>query len=271
MEFVKKHYEKILLSVVLAGLVGALVFLPFVIAADKAKMDEVKNNFLGGKATPLADLDLTRQDAVIQRLQAGAAGTGYDFNSTNKLFNPVEWVKYSDGSIHKIVTGLEFGGGAAVPTKITPLYTIVTLDSVTTNELSGARYTIGVERQAAASRVLRQKVRRYVSMDDPKAKDLFTLIKVMGDPVNPDQLVFKWADSGDSFNLSREKPLQRVDGYAVDLKYPPDPKQPPFVGKRLNDVICFGNDCYTIVDIKADEVILSAQSNQKKTILKYAP
>jgi hypothetical protein len=31
MDFVKKHYEKILLSVVLLGLVGALVFLPFLI------------------------------------------------------------------------------------------------------------------------------------------------------------------------------------------------------------------------------------------------
>ena len=37
MDFVKKHYEKILLTVVLLGLVGALVFLPFMIARRPAK------------------------------------------------------------------------------------------------------------------------------------------------------------------------------------------------------------------------------------------
>ena len=37
MDFVKKHYEKILLTVVLLGLVGALVFLPFLIASDQQR------------------------------------------------------------------------------------------------------------------------------------------------------------------------------------------------------------------------------------------
>ena len=32
MDFVKKHYEKIILSAVLLGVVGFLVFLPFVIS-----------------------------------------------------------------------------------------------------------------------------------------------------------------------------------------------------------------------------------------------
>ena len=38
MDFVKKHYEKILLGFVLLGLVGALVFLPFMIASDQQKL-----------------------------------------------------------------------------------------------------------------------------------------------------------------------------------------------------------------------------------------
>ena len=35
MDFLKKHYEKILLGVVLLGLVGAMVFLPFLILHDR--------------------------------------------------------------------------------------------------------------------------------------------------------------------------------------------------------------------------------------------
>ena len=37
MQFIKKHYEKILLGAVLAGLVGALVFMPFYISSDNEK------------------------------------------------------------------------------------------------------------------------------------------------------------------------------------------------------------------------------------------
>ena len=35
MDFLKKHYEKILLSVVLLGLVGALVFMAFIIPSEQ--------------------------------------------------------------------------------------------------------------------------------------------------------------------------------------------------------------------------------------------
>ena len=35
MDFIKKHYEKIMLGVVLLGLVGVLVFMPFLIPSDR--------------------------------------------------------------------------------------------------------------------------------------------------------------------------------------------------------------------------------------------
>ena len=57
------------------------------------------------------------------------------------------------------------GPEAVVVTKITPLYLILTLDSVETNvdnEL-GARYVIGVERQAAAARAAEQAAALCVS------------------------------------------------------------------------------------------------------------
>ena len=38
MDFVKKHYEKIILGAVLLGLVGALVFLPVLISGDQQKL-----------------------------------------------------------------------------------------------------------------------------------------------------------------------------------------------------------------------------------------
>jgi hypothetical protein len=264
MDFVKKHYEKVLLSVVLAGLVGALVFLPVIISADKQKQIDMKNQIINPSTKPLPDLDLTPQTAATARVQTPCS---YDFNTTNKLFNPLEWKKSADGTIFPIKPGHEIDASAAVITKIAPLYFTLTLDAVTTNEL-GARYTIGVERQAAPTRAMQQKTRRFVSVDDPK-KDLFTLLKISGEPENPDQLSFKLADTGETALLSRDKPFQRVDGYAVDLRY--DPERLAFAGRRVNATISFGGDSYTIVDIKPDAVVLLAQSNQKKTSLRYAP
>ena len=265
MDFVKKHYEKVLFGLVLAGLVGALVFLPFVIAADKQKLDDIANGIINPRANPLPDLDLTRQASATVRVQAPVS---YDFNPPNKLFNPLDWQKMTDGTL-KIKNDRNSGPGAAVVTKITPLYFTLTLDAVMTNQLI-PRYTIGIERQAAATRALQMKTRDFVSMGD-KPMRFFTLDHVVGDPVDPDQLVFKLKDTGETAIVQKDKPFRRVDGYAADLKYDHDSEKFSRAGLRVSATLSFGGDNYTIVDIKPDEVVLLAESNQKKTSLRYAP
>jgi hypothetical protein len=264
MDFVKKNYEKILLSVVLFGLVGALVFLPFIIAADKQKQEDMQSQILTGSVKALPDLDMTNENGALLRLQSPYQ---LDFDTTNKLVNPLEWQKTPDGRLFPIKKGNEVGVGAAIVTKITPLYFTLSLDSVATNDL-GARYDIGVERQAESNPALRRKQQRYVSADDRK-KDLFTLVEVKGAPENPDQLVFKLTDSGETVTVLKDKPFQRVDGYMADLKY--DPEKKTFNARRVGAMISFAGDDYYIVAIDASAVILSAQSNQKRTTLQFTP
>jgi hypothetical protein len=263
MEFVKKHYEKIILSAVLLGVIGLLVFLPFVISSDQAEQKQNAEQVISPRVEPLPPLDLARQTNASARL---ASRADFDFSTTNKLFNPVEWRKAPNGDLLKIKTGNEIAE-AAVVTKITPLYMAVTLDQVTTNE-TGVRYAIGVERQAAASPAMRRKIQRFVSLDDKK-KDVFTLLEVRGAPENPSELVLKLADTGETVSVSREKPFRRVDAYAADLKY--DLERKNFPGRRIGAPLSFGGEDYIVVAIDADEVILSAQSNQKHTTLRYAP
>jgi hypothetical protein len=264
MDFIKKHYEKILLSAVLLGLVGALVCMLFIIPADKQQLDDMSSQVINGTVKPLPDLDLTNENNALVRLQSLYQ---LDFDTTNKLFNPVEWQKTPDGKLIKIKNGNEVGVGAAVVTRITPLYLILSLDSVVTNDV-GARYGIGVEHQAASNPALRRKQSRYVSEDDRK-KDLFTLLEVKGAPENPDQLVLKLTDTGETATVSKDKPFQRVDGYAADLKY--DPEKKNFNTRRAGTMVSFGGEDYNIVAIDSSTVILSAQSNQKRTTLQYTP
>ena len=263
MEFVKKHYEKIILCAVLAGLVGALVILPFVISSDQEKIKEMGDRYTTPRVTPLPPLDLSREKSASQRVVSPA---NFDFISTNKVFNPVEWKKAANGDLIKIKTGNEVVE-AAVVTKITPLYLVITFDSVETNGVT-PRYGIGVEHQAAASPAQRRKQGRFVSVDDKK-KDAFTLMGIKGAPENPSELVLKLADTGEMISVTREKPYRRPDAYMADLKYEPEKKN--FPNRRVGAALSFGGQDYIVVAIDADEVILSAQSNQKHTTLRYAP
>jgi hypothetical protein len=263
MDFVKKHYEKIILCAVLLGVIGFLVFLPFVISHDQQEEKDMATTVISPRVAPLPSLDLTRQTNALERLLSPA---NFDFSTTNKLFNPVVWKKAQNGDLIKIKTGNEIVE-AAVVTKITPLYLVITLDQVVTNEL-GVRYIVGIEHQAAPYAAMRHKQQRFVSLDDSK-KDAFTLIQVKGAPENPDQLVLKLADTGETAVITPGKSFQRVDAYSADLKY--DPENKKFLNRRVGAPLSFGGEDYIVVAIDADEVIISAQSNQKKTTLRYAP
>jgi hypothetical protein len=263
MDFIKKHYDKIILSAVLLGVIGFLVFLPFVISHEQDALKEMAEKNINPPVKPLPPVDMARETNASQRVQSPA---GYDLSSTNKLFNPIEWVKTPDGTLIPIKTGGE-PAAAVVVAKISPLYFVVSFDSVETNGIS-PRYVIGIERQAAANPAMRRKTQRYVSLDDPK-KDAFTLIKAKGDPVNPDELDLKLSDTGDIVAVAPGKPYQRADAYAADLRY--DAEKKNFPARRQGSEISFAGGDYIVVAIDADEVILSDQSNQKKTTLRYTP
>jgi hypothetical protein len=263
MDFVKKHYEKILLGIVLLGLVGALVFLPFWILHDQTEAQRTREGITSQPVQPLLPLNLTEQSSAIQRLQSPYK---LNFETTNRLFNPVEWQKAMNGTLIKIESGREVGPQAVEITQISPLYSILTLDSMETNEF-GARYIIGVERQAAASPWQRTKRQHYATVGEKN--DTFTITAAKGPPENPTQLVLRLIDTGESATLSKDKPFRRVDGYKADLKYSPEGKN--WQDQRANDKLKFGGDDYIIVAISENEVIISAKSNQKKTTLTYNP
>jgi hypothetical protein len=263
MDFVKKHYDKIILGAVLLGVIGFLVFLPFVISHEQDALTDMVNNNINLPAKPLPPVDLTRETNISQRVQSPAE---FDFSSTNKLFNPVEWIKKPDGTLLKIKNGDEPAVDVVV-SNISQLNFVLSFDSVETNGTS-PRYVIGLEHQAAANPAMRRKTQRYVSLDDPK-KDAFTLIQAKGPPENPDELELKLADTGETVVIAPGKPYQHTDAYAADLRYDPDKKN--FPGRRVGSMISFAGGDYIVVAIDKDEVVLLNQSNQKKTTLRYAP
>ena len=262
MQFLKKHYEKILLGIVLAGLIGVLVFMLFYIQADKQAMDEAANGLINAPAKALPDLDLTTNSAAVTRLESPF---NLDFEKVNKVFNPFEWQKTPDGRL--IPKATSTGPQVAVVTNIAPLYLVLSLDSISTNDL-GARYIIGVEKQAAPTLAKQRKQLHYVTAGE-KPNDTFALLEVKGAPENPDALLIKLLDSGETISLMRDKPFRRVDAYKADFRY--DPEKKVFRGRRNGDKVSFGGADYLVFEVNQNELILSDQSNQKKTSLPFAP
>jgi len=198
-----------------------------------------------------------------------------DFSTTNKLFNPLLWQKDKSGSLIKVTTGHEIGIYAATVTKITPLYLIITLNAVETNGIA-PRYSVSIEDQTAAIPGQRRKRPHYVSKGETLTdrtvagkNEGFILTDIKGPPANPDELDLKLADTGEAGTLSKSQPFRRVDGYTADIKY--EHEKFSATGLRVGDHLAFAGDDYNVIAIDKNDVILLAQSNQKKYTLPYAP
>ncbi len=138
MEFLKKHYEKIVLCVVLLGLAGAAVWMRMAIERVPATLPPPPaggaSERRGGRGprgpggTPtITPIDMSTNEAALalatHPLTISLAG---DHN----LFNPVTWKRKSDGTLLKIV---KLGPDALVVTNITKLYTIIAYDHASGN------------------------------------------------------------------------------------------------------------------------------------------
>ncbi|MGA2246815.1 MAG: hypothetical protein ABSH48_17625 [Verrucomicrobiota bacterium] len=246
----------------LAGLIGVLVFMLFYISSDTDQMNSRRQDLTHPVVHPLTNLDMTLLDDTMAR-----ATTPYhlDLENTNRLLNPMEWQKSLDGTL--ILAASKTGLQVAVVTNIFPLYTIVWLDSVITNEL-GVRYVIKVQREAASAPSKRHPVTHYVSKDEKPNSD-FGLLEVKGPPENPSELVLKLEDTTEPVTIAKDRPYKRVDAFSADFRY--DPERKIFRGSRAGDKLSFGGVDYTVVDVHEHELILMDQSNQKKTSLPFAP
>jgi len=258
MDFIKKNWEKVLLGVVLVGLTVAVALLPLKIASEREALETKRNEIFPSKIQSLPPLDLSAPAAVLTRT---ASPLALDFSTGHRLFNPVLWQKTTDGRPLKVKSGNEVGPAAVEILGTTPLYTIISFDNIVTNE-TGARYAIGLERQAAPKVNDRKKRQTYASADTKTEQ--FTVVKVIGPEVNPEALMIDVVGTDAQVRLTRDKPFQRVDGYIADLKYAPETRT--WLKRRVGDKIQIAGEEYNIVAINETEVVFSAPSGKKTTV-----
>jgi hypothetical protein len=261
MDFLKKHYEKVLLGVVMLALAVAVGFLPVKIASEKRALEEMANSYRNPRVTELTNLNLTLEDAMLKRVAVPAQ---LDLSAPHRLFNPMPWQKAADGHLIKVGEA-NIGPNAIVITKMVPLYLTISLNDVTVLD-SGPRCKIGIENEAATSFRDRRK-EKYCKLGDKN--ETFSVREIKPLPSNPTNftVTVELNDNGKRATISKNKPFRRVEGYMVDLKYPPESKV--WTKRRVGDDLSFNGETYNIVAITENEVVLSAKSNQKKWTIKY--
>lgn len=255
MEFLKKNYEKVLLAVVLIGGTIVACLLPMIISSKRADLDNMIVNTVP-HVKELPKLDMTLEDTALQRQQGSFA---LDFTTKHNLFNPVTWKKEADGRLLKEVSGNEEGPEALEVTNIKPLLLEIKLTGP-----SAAGYSLSIQRDAAPREDLRHRS-SFISREHNT--DMLTLLDVKGPTNQPTQLVFEWNEAGDmkgdTITVGPDKPFRKIEAYSADLKYSPENKA--WSNQRVNSQLSFANAKYKIVAISPTNVVVLAESNNKKT------
>ncbi len=260
MQFLKRHYEKIILSIVLLGLATAAALMPIKVSTERQRMEERKQEIIGAKPGMYKPVNLSTNEKVLARVQSPVK---VQLFGQHNLFNPVKWQRRPDGTLIKIQRGDEIGMGAAQITAIQPLQLKVSFDEVSgTGE--DLKYTITMTRET--DRPVRKNIRKVGAKDK---NNLFAMHEVKGPPENPTEISIRVEGDKEPISLTKGNPYSRVIGYSADFAYPPE----NIVRKDLHekDTVTFAQETYNIVAINPGEVVFSAKSNGKTSTLKLNP
>lgn len=258
MEFLKKHYEKVILSVVLLGMAVAAAFLPLKVSQVREDLAQTTRSYDKPKIKPLPELDMATNRAVLSRVKSPEKTTltapGHN------LFNPIEWKKKADGTP---VPSEQFGVGALQILAINPLFTKI--------EYRGARdsggqtrYDFMVTREAATNVTARSPMPRTVALGGKT--DVFVLRDAKDPKEAATEVVLDLIESKETVTLSKGKPYTEVAGYCVDLRYEAENRPiPPRL--REGQKVAVGGNNYIIVAITEREVILEDSRTKKRTTI----
>lgn len=266
MEFVKKHYEKIIMSVVLLCLLGAAVWLPKMIS-DARKQIEIQ---VGSEPPnrPWKATDFTVQSNALEALKVPfsvqlSGGTPPEYHN---LFNPVTWKlvptnSTPGGPAQNVFQKVYLEGPEALVVKdIRPLYMTVAFD-----RSAGTGYYFYYQTQSGKKHNVYLHVKETAKV---LGKPVFTLVGIKGAPEDPTEFQIHMLDTQEMITVTKQLPFQKVDGYICDMTYPPEPNV-SLKNKRVDDTFTLDGETYKVIAISQNAVRVQATSNDKQTTIMW--
>ncbi len=269
MEFLKKHYEKIILCLVLVGLAAAAIWMRSAIERVRestppppATAPAGGSPRRGGKASTtaatLAPIDLTSNQTTLAQVTNPPA---IKLAGEHNLFNPVTWKRKSDGTLLKIVKS---GPDALAVTNITKLYTIISYDHPSGNG-SGV-YVMNIQQHSDPAHPKRP-TSEYAKKDEKMKSGLYIIRDVKGDADDPTELDLELPSTGETVPVTKDKPYQWVDSCIAALRYEPESKT--FSRVPVNDPIMLDGEQYKVVEITNNAVRIQFSRTTKVTEIKW--
>jgi len=253
MQFLKKHFEKIILSAVLAGL-GAAAF--WLSVAVKDARESLTSGFVDpptARPLPGVESNLAVLRVALQKLTDAPPIT---LSGDHNVFNPVTWRRASDGKLFKMTrSGVE----ALEVTKIAPLYFTISLLSKV-----GEGYKLTAQ-PPKGPKVMSQFARPH----EPKPTPLkpYTIVGTNAPPENPTLLAVQLLipETKETVTVTTNTPYKRVVGFVADLKYSGSDTTNVFTNRSVDDALQFSGESFKIIAIASNAVTVQDARTAQKT------
>ena len=256
MQFLKKHFEKIILSVVLALLGGAAVWLS--LAVKEAKVQVEKGPGAPPPAKPWTNLVV---GVYSNALEALTNAPEVVLTGEHNLFNSGTWIKLRDGTLRKVTKS---GVDALSVTGIRPLYFSITLDSQASDVfLLTARHDYG------AGPV------HWYGRPGEKAEPRkpYPIVGTNSAPDKPTVMVLQMQipETGETVTVSSGAPYRKLEGYEADMKYSASDVTNMFSNKHVGDMLPLSDYSFKIIAISSNIVTVQDTRTSQKTDKKWNP
>jgi len=258
MEFLRRHYEKIVLCLVLLGLAAAAIWMRMAIERVRGSLAPPTEAPRKGKVVAMAPIDLSADEATLAQVTNPPV---IALSGDHNLFNPVTWKMKSDGTLLKIT---KTGPSALVVSNITKLYTTIAYDHASGGG-SGV-YVMAVQQHSDPQHPS-HPIEEYAKKDQKMRSGLYILRDVKGDADNPSELDLELTQTGETVAVTTNKPYEWVDSCIADLRYEPESK--PYSKVHVNDPLVLDGEQYKIVEITTNAVRIQFNRTTKVTEIKW--
>ena len=258
-----KHYEKIILSVILLALLGAAGYLPIRVSQNRQMIQDAIDLPAKKAKKEMQPADTSAIDAVLKMEKAEPKLT---LSGEHNVFNPLLWKKGKDGSLFK-AGGDEGGPAGLVVNAIRPLHLTIDFEGALASG-DTVRYRFAYLDESRSGRSA--KARQFsVALNQAKKDDPFVLTRIVEGPAeDPTAVEFRFADSTETVKLTKEAPFRRLSGYEADLVHGKlGAKFSNIRQKQQNQqpqVIRLGSQAYNIVAITKDAVTVESSTSKKR-------
>lgn len=274
MEFLKNHYEKIILGLMLLLMAVGAVVLVMEVSSVQAQLEEYRKIIVAGNDSkrPPAE-NLNKYKGILDKARNPPQT---DFVTVHRVFNPDAWYTDTNGNL---IQGTNVGVNRLAVLSITPQHLKLWFDSIggtpgrESVKINAIREWLRtVQEQGKKPLTLSLTSTNTVNMLDPASKLQIFPREISGTPEAP-EVKFELVEPGKDplkLTMSKAQGYTNVVEFVAHIVYTVETN---FVWRtaRKGTQLIFAGDTNIVVEVTATNVILRAISNEKQTTIPLGP